>query len=207
VSAENIKSGRGKPLPMRFTGLHAVAFISGACAMAVEIAGSRAMAAYVGSTIYTWAAGIAFTLVSLSIGYMAGGIIADRSKDAKGLGAALLCAGIGTAAIPLILRNLMLLFAGSDVVTASLAAGLALVPACVFYGMTSPFVIRFVSSMGNEGGSAGGVYAISTAGSVVGILSTGFVLVPNMGLGSIFLLLGAAMAAVACAQAIGGARP
>jgi hypothetical protein len=167
--------------------------------MAVEIAGSRAIAGFVGSTIYTWASGIGFTLLALSAGYVAGGIIADGSKGTARLRAMLFCAGAFTAAIPLILGTLMGNARGLDVIMASMVAGIALVPACVFYGMTSPFVIRLVSKRGGEGQSAGSVFAISTAGSVAGILGTGFILIPAMGLSSIFLALGGVMAASALA--------
>lgn len=184
---------------MTISRLLAAAFISGACAMAVEIAGSRMIAGFVGSTIYTWASGIGFTLLALSAGYVAGGLIADGSKGTARLKGMLFCAGVFTAATPSILGILMGNARGLDIIMASMMGGIALVPACIFYGMTSPSVIRLVSKQGREGEGAGSVFAISTAGSVAGVLGTGFVLIPAMGLGSIFLALGGVMIASAIA--------
>ena len=60
-----------------------IAFVSGACAMVVEIAGARVISPYLGNTIYTWASAIGLVLAALSLGYYAGGVLADRYKDRK----------------------------------------------------------------------------------------------------------------------------
>ncbi len=70
-----------------------------------------------------------------------------------------------------------------------------------FYGAYSPFAIRLLlRSTHASGGVSGGVYAISTAGSIVGTLGTTFLLIPAIGTRAITFTLGAA--GVACGVAL-----
>ena len=62
----------------------------------------------------------------------------------------------------------------------------------VLMGMTSPFAIKLVArDLATVGTSAGVLYAFSTAGSIVGTISTAFFLVPSLGVRAILYLLGA----------------
>jgi spermidine synthase len=178
---------------MRHRDLLAVVFISGACAMLVEIAGARIIAPYLGSTIFTWTAVIGLVLASLSIGYYIGGSFADRYNDRKHLSTILLGAGIATIILPMLGNSIIPFTVFIDLIPASLMASLVLVPASLCYGMVSPYVIKLTSSEGKEGVSAGRIFALSTAGSIAGVLGTGFLLIPNMALTHIFILAGAAM--------------
>ena len=53
-------------------------FLSGATLLGVEIAASRVLAPTFGSSLYVWGALIGVVLTGLSIGYWAGGALADR---------------------------------------------------------------------------------------------------------------------------------
>ena len=53
-------------------------FLSGAVLLGVEIAASRVLAPTFGSSLYVWGALIGVVLTGLSIGYWAGGALADR---------------------------------------------------------------------------------------------------------------------------------
>jgi hypothetical protein len=55
------------------------------------------------------------------------------------------------------------------------------VPPMTALAMTSPFVIRLLASAGHVGITVGRVFALSTAGSIAGVLGTSFYLVPRLG--------------------------
>jgi spermidine synthase len=175
--------------------IFAAAFISGACSLLVEIAGARAMAPYLGTTIYSWAAVIGLVLASLSVGYYAGGVLADRYNDRRHLAAILLGAGLATLAVPFLASAFLPFTLFMELAPASLLGALILVPASLFYGMVSPYCIKLTSMHGAEGRGAGMVFAVSTVGSIIGALGTGFLLIPNIPLHLIFVLAGLAILA------------
>src|SRR6266566_2720332 len=76
--------------------LYAGAFVTGAIVMSFEMLGSRYLNPYFGSGIYTWASLISTVLAALTVGYFAGGLVADRRPSAPVLGVAVL---IGSAFI------------------------------------------------------------------------------------------------------------
>ena len=184
--------------------LYAGAFITGAIVMSFEMLGSRYLNPYFGSGIYTWASLISTVLAALTAGYFAGGRIADRYPSARVLGAAVLIGSAFILALPSFSTVLLeaLLDAIDDIKAGSLASAFMLMFFPVaFYGAYSPFAIRLLlRSTHASGGVSGGVYAISTAGSIVGTLGTTFLLIPAIGTRAITFSLGSA--GVACALAL-----
>src|SRR5215471_9678887 len=176
------------------------AFVTGAIIMSFEMLGSRYLNPYFGSGIYTWASLISTVLAALAAGYFAGGRIADRHPSARVLGGAVLIGSAFILALPSFSTMLLeaLLDAIDDIKAGSLVSAFVLMffPV-IFYGAYSPFAIRLLlRSTRASGGVSGGVYAISTAGSIVGTLGTTFVLIPSIGTRAITFALGAA--GVAC---------
>src|SRR5713226_5336510 len=176
------------------------AFITGAIVMSFEMLGSRYLNPYFGSGIYTWASLISTVLAALTAGYFGGGRVADRYPSARVLGAAVLIGSAFILALPSFSTMLLeaLLDAIDDIKAGSLASAFVLMFFPVaFYGAYSPFAIRLLlRSTHASGGVSGGVYAISTAGSIVGTLGTTFLLIPAIGTRAITFMLGAA--GVAC---------
>jgi spermidine synthase len=172
------------------------AFITGAIVMSFEMLGSRYLNPYFGSGIYTWASLISTVLAALSVGYFAGGRVADRHPSARVLGAAVLIGSAFILALPSFSTMLLeaLLDAIDDIKAGSLISAFVLMFFPVaFYGAYSPFAIRLLlRSTHASGGVSGGVYAISTAGSIVGTLGTTFLLIPAIGTRTITFTLGAA---------------
>jgi predicted membrane-bound spermidine synthase len=176
--------------------LYIGAFVTGAIVMSFEMLGSRYLNPYFGSGIYTWAALISTVLAALTVGYFVGGVIADRRPSSGVLGAAVLIGsafilmlpGFATAILEGVLDSI------DDIKAGSLVSALAIMFLPVaFYGAYSPFAIRLLlRSTRSSGGVSGAVYAISTAGSIVGTLGTTFVLIPAIGTRSITYTLGAA---------------
>lgn len=161
--------------------------------MVVEIASTRVLSPYLGTTIFIWAAVIAFVLGALSLGYYIGGLLADRYQNKKQLSYILLMAAIGTLIIPFLGKIIGESTLELPLAIASVISATILVPASIFYGMVSPFAIKLVSEKNKEGKSAGAIFAISTLGSIAGALVTAFILIPNIQVSHIFILATALM--------------
>ncbi len=185
--------------------LGVVVFTAGAGTLATEIAASRLLAPYFGSSTVVWANIIGLILVYLSLGYWVGGKAADRRPEPRILGAIVLVAALFIAATPFVARPILdLAVEGLDAVDVgavigSFFAALALfaVPVTLL-GAVSPFAIRLaLRDVGEVGTVAGRLYALSTIGSIVGTFVSAILTIPLLGtqrtlLGSAALLLLAA---------------
>lgn len=174
--------------------LRLVVFGSGAVLMALEIVGSRILAPYFGSSVYVWGSLISIFLAALSLGYYLGGIAADRWPRPSVLALTLGAAGILTLLLPVVGRPILEAFSAWDLGprTSPLLASVVLfaLPS-ILMGATSPFAIKLAATnLATVGNTAGILYAISTAGSIVGTLLTAFVLIPAMGVRAILYTLG-----------------
>ena len=193
--------------------LYGTVFVTGLVILMLEVLGSRVMGPFFGISLYIWASLISVTLIALSIGYWLGGRIADikavqklakESKKAKPGGRiADINTGWGFLYSIILFSAVAILFI--QFISAPLMEwsynlfgiklGVLLSALIVFsvplllLGMASPYVIRLlVTETGRVGGVAGGVFAISTLGSVIGALLTAFVLIPNLGVSRAFTL-------------------
>jgi spermidine synthase len=192
------------PLPV-------LVFVVGAGSLGAEIAAVRLLAPYFGASTIVWANTIGVVLVALSLGYWLGGRLADRRPQMRGLcllalTAAGLLALVPFAADPLLdvaVDALDEISAGAFV--GSLAAVLVLVAVPVLLlGAVSPYAIRLAVSTVEEAGTVSGrLYAISTAGSLVGTLTSALLLIPLVGTRRTFLIFALAIAVVA----VWGLRP
>jgi len=171
----------------------------GAVVMAVEFLGARMLSVGYGSSQTVWAAMISVTLLSLTAGYFIGGFLADRYPRPGLLYAAILAGGALLTACPHARFILKACYNSLGIEGGALASSMV-----VFFlplgllGMTSPFVIKIITERGRKVGmTAGGVYAVSTVGSVAGTLLTAFYLIPQCGAPAGFRITAAAAAAVA----------
>ncbi|MBD0291650.1 MAG: fused MFS/spermidine synthase, partial [Thermoleophilia bacterium] len=185
--------------------LGVLVFTAGAGTLATEIAASRLLAPYFGSSTIVWANIIGLILVYLSLGYWLGGKVADRRPHPRLLGAIVLVAALFIAATPFVARPVLdLAVEGLDAVEVGAVVGsffsaLALfaVPVTLL-GAVSPFAIRLaLADVGEAGTVAGRLYALSTLGSILGTFVSAIVTIPLLGtqrtlLGSAALLLLAA---------------
>lgn len=175
------------------------AMACGAVVMAVELLGARMLSVGYGASLSVWAAMISVTLSSLAVGYFVGGSLADRAPRPWLLYLMVLVAGLLLAACPHARFVLEACYQRMGLQTGALVSSVI-----VFFlplgllGMVGPFVIRLLSERGRGVGfTAGGIYALSTVGSVVGTLLTGLWLSPRFGTSMGFRVASVAGAAVA----------
>lgn len=174
--------------------LHSVVFVCGAVLMGLEIVGSRILAPYFGNSIFVWGSLISVVLAALSLGYWLGGMVADRWPRLSVLGGLIALPGLMIALLPFVYPTLNRAIAVSDLgarlspLISSLV--LFLVPS-VFLGTISPFAVRLqAKAVASVGTTAGGLYAVSTAGSIAGTLATAFYLIAVAGVVNIVHGLG-----------------
>ncbi len=160
--------------------------------LCLEIAGTRILAPYFGTSIYVWTALISVTLLSLSLGYFIGGILADRKLSFTILSYLLMAAGLSILLIPLISGFVIGIIRSLELRLAVIASAfLIFVFPLTLLGTVSPYVIKLrAGSMENVGRSAGSLYSLSTIGSVIAAILTGYVLVPKIGISNLVLLTG-----------------
>jgi spermidine synthase len=180
---------------MRALQLYAVVFVAGAAVLAIEILGTRILGPFYGVSLFLWSALITATLIALSIGYAVGGRWADRGPTLPRLYGVLAAAGVWTLLVPWLKQPVLMLAEPFGLRAAVLVAACTLfVPPLMLLGMVSPYAIRLrASSLEVVGRSAGDLYAVSTVGSVIAALATGFVLIPSVGVNSLTLLIGATL--------------
>lgn len=183
--------------------LQATVFVTGMSIMAIEMSASRLVAPFFGTSLIVWTNIIGLIMVALSLGYWYGGRLADRRPDAAVLYRLILGAGIATFVIPYVAGPVMSWTAQGSVglFLGSLLAvmGLFVVPFTLL-GMVSPFVIRLASSsVETVGAAAGSIYALSTAGSIIGTYLPALAFIPLLGTRRTILLFAAALVAVGIA--------
>jgi len=176
---------------MRARALELLVFTVGAGTLGAEIAAARLLAPWFGASTVVWANTIAIVLVALAGGYWLGGRLADRHPHARGLAVtALIGAGL-VALIPLLAIPLLDVtedslgeFSGSLLVQLVLVA-----PPVLVLGALSPWAIRLrIRSVSAAGDVTGRLYALATAGGLVGNFAATLVLIPWLGTRWTFLV-------------------
>jgi len=184
-----------QPTPLRTWLLLTVVFCTGACVLILEILSTRIFAPYFGNTIFAFSSIIGVTLVALSIGYYAGGRLADARPYGSWFFAIIVLAGASVFTTKLLSVTLLAWYANHfSLVWGPLVFAIALftVP-CVHLGMLSPYAIRLLQSTQSSegiGSLSGTVFFWSTLGSIAGTFFAGFLLIPLLGVQSILLSLG-----------------
>jgi spermidine synthase len=181
--------------------LRILVFTGGFASIGVELAASRLLAPFFGSSTFIWASLIGLTLAFLALGYFLGGRLADRRPEPVVLYAVTAIAAVAIGTIPLVARPLL---TGSLEAFRELDAGafygslagtlLLLAPPVTLLGFISPFAIRLqLSDVASAGKTAGSLYALSTIGSISGSFVPVLVLIPLIGTAATFFVLSLAL--------------
>src|SRR5258707_167357 len=119
--------------------IYLIVIVSGAAVLAIEILGTRILGPFYGVSIFLWSALISVTLVALSAGYLAGGILADRSPSLARLCVLVAVAGAWMLLVPWIKHPTLVFAEGFGLRWAVLASAFVLFfPALTLLGMVSP---------------------------------------------------------------------
>ena len=160
----------------------AATLVAGAVVMALEMAAVRLFAPYFGYSIYVWATTICVVMAAMVAGYAIGGRLADTPKAEAHLFIAILSsAAWQLLALWTVRAVLPRLAERSEVAGVTLAALILFAPSMIALAATGPILVRLCADVATIGRAAGLVYALSTAGSMAGILATTFFLLPRLG--------------------------
>ncbi len=170
-----------------------VVFLCGAVVMILELVGSRILAPYLGTSIIVWTSLIGVILGCLSLGYWAGGRLADRRPDYSTFSMIILIAGLligldtftKTYRLEWLQKNL------SDIqISAPIATFLLFGLPSVLLGMIAPYAVRLkMDDVKHSGETVGNLYAVSTVGSIAGTFLAGYYLIELFGSTKILLML------------------
>ncbi len=188
--------------------------LSGAAALAYEVAWTRVLSLVMGSSVYAFSLMLAAFILGLAIGSAVAGRFVDRLRDAA-TGFAVAELGIGLtalAAVPLlgqlpvavvrIVNEYSRSFALLQAVEFALVVLVMIVPTCL---MGAAFVLvsrACIGTRGQVGRAIGRIYTANTVGGVVGAFTATFEWIPwigtqdtivlasavNVGIGVLFLL-------------------
>jgi predicted membrane-bound spermidine synthase len=155
---------------------------TGAIIMAQELVAFRLYAPYFGYSIYVWGSMISVVMAALALGYAIGGWSADRSQTDLPLYITILGSAFYQLGILFAVHWMLPIFARKGDFTGTVLATLIVfTPPMTAMAIACPFLIRLLAQSGHIGSVAGRIYALSTVGSIGGILITSFFLVPHLG--------------------------
>ncbi|MBX3069741.1 MAG: fused MFS/spermidine synthase [Thermomicrobiales bacterium] len=192
-----------------------VVFVGGMSSIGIELATSRLIAPYFGTSTFIWANLIGLTLAYLALGYYLGGRLADRYASTSLLYLITALAGFASALIPFLARPVLRASLGAiDNVDAGAFYGsligvivLLAVPVTLF-GFVTPFAIRLrATDVDTAGSNAGRVWAISTVGSIAGSFLPVLLLIPLVGTRNTFLIMALAVIIVSGVGLLGSSSP
>lgn len=172
--------------------------ICGALIMVLEVLGSRVIGPFFGVSLFIWTSLITVTLIALALGYAVGGLISDKHKSPDYLYAIILISGILVLLIPLIKGPVLKVCLSLGLRSgAFLGSALLFGPPLFFLGCVSPYIVRIaVKETIHLGRTVGIFYALSTVGSFLGTVLTGFVLIAYFRVNTIFTVIGILLIAV-----------
>jgi spermidine synthase len=164
--------------------------------MVVEILGVRLISPVYGTGIHAWASLISVALVALAAGSFAGGRLADRRPGPRPFFLVVVAAGVLVETVPLYAPAVIPVFEPAGLrAGALLAATATFLPPLFLLGCAGPLALRALArDLSEVGKRAGGLYAVSTLGSVAGTLLTGFLLAPVLAIDDTLRLLGLVLA-------------
>ncbi len=185
--------------------LYVAVFFSGMVSLAAEMAASRLIGNYFGTSNLVWASIIGLILIYLTLGYFIGGRWADRSPKLETFLSILCWAALALAVVPILSRPILRiasqafdqLYLGNLIGSFVVVMILFIVPITLL-GTASPFAIRLALHDTRQAGTvAGRIYAISTLGSFLGTFIPDLILIPLIGTFRTFLVISSLLLIIA----------
>jgi hypothetical protein len=172
----------------------ALVFVASGSVLVLETLAGRLLAPYVGVSLETFTGVIGVVLAGIATGTWCGGRLADRFDPRTLLPVALtLGGGAAIAAVPII-RVIGPGADGSSPVTIVFLAGMAFFLPAALLSAVSPLTVKAqLRDVEHTGRVVGRVEALGTAGSLVGVFGTGFVLVAEFPTTPVVIAIGSAL--------------
>jgi predicted membrane-bound spermidine synthase len=168
-----------------------IVFLSGCIVMSFEILGSRILAPHFGNDIFVWGSLIGVFLGGLTVGYWAGGKLADYITDLRCFALLLLLPGLNLCLLPLYYDTVNFWIFDRQFgirVEPLLASTILFFPPLIFFGAVIPYAVKLqVKNMDWLGRKVGNLYALSSIGSIVGTILTAFYLITLVGVRKIIV--------------------
>lgn len=155
-----------------------IVFLTSAAVLVLEILAGRLLAPYIGVTLETFTGIIGVVLAGIALGTWLGGRIADRVDPRRVLPHTVILGGaLAIAAVPLI-RWLGPSLSGTGPTGVVVLTTVGFLVPSALLSAASPLVVKIVlNDLALTGHVVGRLSAIGTAGSLVGVFITGFVLI------------------------------
>jgi len=166
--------------------------------MIVELTAVRLVAPFFGSSMDVWSTIIALIMAALALGYFLGGQLSQKTKNQDQavfliLAVAGIFIGLSYRLVEPIVSfasvSLYLSKAPISLKTSLVIFTLFFLPVLLL-GSIYPLMINFLKRGQKAGPISGKIFAISTAGSILGTLLPAFVLIPIIGTKATFLITG-----------------
>jgi len=180
--------------PMKnYQNIPATVLVTGANILGLEIIASRLMAPTFGNSIFIWGGILSVTMLCLALGYAWGGSLADKPDvPSRKLVLHILLSAAWISLVPVFNGFIMKGGLGLGHYLGPILVSLVILgPPLTLLSTAVPlgFGIRLQTRQSKPGKSVGRLFAISTAGSIVGALITAYFLVPFLGVRSSFFFL------------------
>ncbi|MEO1219017.1 MAG: fused MFS/spermidine synthase [Bacteroidota bacterium] len=174
------------------------AFAGGMSIMSIEIAISRLLAPYFGTSLLVWTNVLGAIMIALAVGYYFGGRMADKCDRAQRLYQILLTTGAYVSLIPLMFMPLAKWalhaidqYAVGTTAFAFLCMVALLITPFVALGMVVPYTMKLaVQKADGVGHVTGQVLGFSNAGSILGTFLPALVTIPWLGTQRTIVLFG-----------------
>lgn len=202
-----------EPAPSKYAQwvLAVICFLAGASVMVIEITAYRLLAPFYGNSVFTWTALIGVILISFSAGGYLGGYLAEKKSEFSLLGWLLGAAAVLTMLVPAIFAAMAPSFANSGLIAGPLMISVVLfILPGIMLGAISPASVRLYSLLGHDahvGFAAGIISMLGSLGSFAGTMLSGFYLLSNFGVKSIFVGTGVVLLVLAGVAFLLARRP
>ena len=157
-------------------------FITGFAVLVFELASFRLLAPYFGVSSYVTGSIINTILLALSIGYVLGGYAADKYKSARLPYLVILGSTVYLFLIYAVYPQILQSLSFHSVILGSSIAILSMffIP-MVLLAFIPPYFIKLLAHKNHVGKAAGGIFSLSTIGSIMGGIATTFLFIPHLG--------------------------
>jgi spermidine synthase len=172
-------------ISLRFSRLEVIAFVTGFVLMVFELAGARILAPGIGSSTYVWTSVIGIIIAALSLGYWAGGRLADTRGHLIDVARLCLLSALLVGWMMLQYEGVISWVASSftDPRIQGVVASLILfAPTSFILGMISPYLAKLnVKTLKRTGQSIASLSALNSVGGIIGTFVAGFILFGYIG--------------------------